>query len=374
MRNTDKLTTTESLALDVIRVGAAIVVVIGHLTQSMFSFGIPNLVLIGRGAVAIFFILSGFVIRHVTVSRPGTMGKFFKDRASRVYSVALPAMLVTIVADTISHRVNPAFYSTWNMTEPQKIYGIVANLLWTAQLWTRFDNPLSNLPFWSLNYEVIYYVTYGCAFYLSGAKRWLCIAFVSIIAGPKIMFFFPIWLIGCYAHDLYQKWQGARKAGLYLNFACSAIALVILVLGINHKLARDAMDFYMILYKEGKHFKLGRTSGVIDFYAISVAGSILLVRLLTAIRSVRIRADGVCARCVRYLAEGTFAIYLTHFPLLILVASCIPYNHASLWQKAVILIAVITFGVLVGQICRNFKTTLRATELRSLKRTYEPVS
>jgi peptidoglycan/LPS O-acetylase OafA/YrhL len=370
----EKLTTSESVALDVIRVCAAMTVVIGHLTQPYFSQGLPNLVLVGRGAVAIFFILSGFVIRYVTVSRRGTMSEFLRDRASRIYSVALPAMLITFVADSISRHLNPAFYSQWEQSNWWKIKAVLQNLTWTAQIWTQYAIPFSNSLFWSLNYEVVYYTVYACAFYLSGTKRWIWVGIVTLIAGPKIMILFPTWLIGCYAHDLCQTWHGSKRANSYLNWACAFIALVILTVLVDHRLARAALGFYKIFYDEGKRLQLQRTSGVLDFYLISLFGAVLLLRLLEVVRYFRVRVDGLFTRSVRYIAEGTFAIYLIHFPLLVLVATCFSYNRRSVWQLVLIFLVVVTIGVLMGQVCKIFKDKLRSIRLPFSERLPETVS
>jgi peptidoglycan/LPS O-acetylase OafA/YrhL len=349
-------------------------VVIGHLTQPYFSQGLPNLVLVGRGAVAIFFILSGFVIRYVTVSRRGTMSEFLRDRASRIYSVALPAMLITFVADSISRHLNPAFYSQWEQSNWWKIKAVLQNLTWTAQIWTQYAIPFSNSLFWSLNYEVVYYTVYACAFYLSGTKRWIWVGIVTLIAGPKIMILFPTWLIGCYAHDLCQTWHGSKRANSYLNWACAFIALVILTVLVDHRLARAALGFYKIFYDEGKRLQLQRTSGVLDFYLISLFGAVLLLRLLEVVRYFRVRVDGLFTRSVRYIAEGTFAIYLIHFPLLVLVATCFSYNRRSVWQLVLIFLVVVTIGVLMGQVCKIFNDKLRSIRLPFSERLPETVS
>jgi peptidoglycan/LPS O-acetylase OafA/YrhL len=151
---------------------------------------------------------------------------------------------------------------------------------------------------------------------------------------------------------------------IYLNWGCAFIAVVVLAVLIDRKLAHAALSFYMIFYEEGRRLKCGRTSGVIDFYLIGVFGTVLLLRLLAWVHPLRIQADGMVARTVRYIAEGTFAIYLVHFPLFVLIAATIPYNHRSLWQKALILFALLAFGVLMGQACRVFKTKLRSIALR----------
>jgi peptidoglycan/LPS O-acetylase OafA/YrhL len=363
MARVNKLTLSESLTLDIVRICAAMLVAVGHLTLPCFSTGLPNLVRVGREAVAVFFVLSGFVIRYVTVSRPGTMGSYFKDRAARIYSVAIPAMILTIVVDSISMRVNPVFYTDWATTLPRAIYGIIGNLIFTAQFWGQYFDPLSNSPFWSLNYEVTYYILYGCAYYLRGAKRFIWIAIICIIVGPRTLLLFPTWLLGCYAYDLYERWHSSRKAAHYLSLATAVVVLIGVVVVIDRNLARAILDFYDVLAHEGKVFSLGRSSGVIDFYAIGLAGTVVLLRVLLTIRNIQLDAKAIFVRTVRYLSEGTFAIYLIHFPLFVLAGACIPYNHGSTAEKAAILLVVTSMGVLLGQVCNAFKVKLRSGSL-----------
>jgi peptidoglycan/LPS O-acetylase OafA/YrhL len=42
------------------------------------------------------------------------------------------------------------------------------------------------------------------------------------------------------------------------------------------------------------------------------------------------------ARVVQFIPEGTFPIYLLHFPLLVLLASTVPYDRASAPQKCLL--------------------------------------
>jgi peptidoglycan/LPS O-acetylase OafA/YrhL len=327
--------------LDVIRVAAAAMVAGAHLTQSYFSEGFPDLTFLGRASVAIFFVLSGFVIRYVTCRRRGTLESYTKDRVSRIYSVAIPALLVTLVADTISRDANPAFYRNWLEDATHPINRIFENMIFTAQLWTRDVSPLSNSPFWSLNYEMVYYVLYGCAFYLTGRRRLFWIAIIVLAVGPKILLLFPVWLMGCIAHDLYQK-QG-RSGRLSSNLNWTTVGALV------------------------NRLKLGKTGSGLSFYVVGLVGCVIFLRVLLLVRQFEIRSDTKMVRAIRFIAEGTFPIYLLHFPLYVLIAACIPYNHASLLQKGLILLTVLTLGVFAGHPCNVLKTRLRSLTFERAK-------
>ena len=354
--------------LDVIRVGASALVAVGHLTQPYFSSGMPALTPLARASVAIFFVLSGFVIRFVTTYKPSTFGHYLKDRASRIYSVALPALLLTWAADSVSHRVNPAYYSTW--LHPQSTWlQLFTNSTFTAQLWTLDISPLSNSPFWSLNYEVGYYVLYGCGFYLRGYKRVLAVAVTMLVLGPKILFLFPVWLIGAYAYDLYQLWneKGVTASRITRLLGATALALTVfgVVLSLDHPLLHTLVQRQLALHRLSMRYQMGMTGGALGFIVFAYLGTVVFLRALFYVRSLTLARDSPAVRWVRFIAEGTFPIYVIHFPLYVLIAACVPYNHRSVPQLGAILLLILTLGVLAGHPANLLKSRLRGMRWRA---------
>ena len=63
------LSGSASFLLDILRLSAAICVVVAHAGHPEFSTGFQNRQVLGDGAVPVFFVLSGFVIRFVTTTR-----------------------------------------------------------------------------------------------------------------------------------------------------------------------------------------------------------------------------------------------------------------------------------------------------------------
>lgn len=356
---TTRLTTSESLMLDIIRVVAAAVVAFGHLTQPHFSTGWTDRTYLARCAVSVFFVLSGFVIRYVTVRRPTTLGHYLGDRASRIYSVAIPALALTLITDTIARHANPGFYSTWAMDSTHPLLRVLVNLIFCGQLWTYPVAPLSNSPFWSVEYEVVYYLVYGCFFYLEGVSKWFWIAAILLIAGPRVIYLAPLWIAGCVLHDLYQRWNAQGTAAGWIN------SLMILPVG-----------GLLILVLEGpRHPGLAQISVLEAWphlnamannvwvhppdYVFGIFWSVIFLWLLLVARQFPIREESALLRPIRFIAEGTFPIYLTHFPLLVLIAACVPYNHASPVQKLILFAGVVLFGILAGHPANLFKDRIR---------------
>lgn len=83
-----------SIYLDLIRFTAALVVVLSH-AAAFTSLKIPLISGLGTEAVVVFFVLSGYVIAYVSNNKENNYIVFFKARAIRIYSVLIPAILIT---------------------------------------------------------------------------------------------------------------------------------------------------------------------------------------------------------------------------------------------------------------------------------------
>lgn len=359
---TARLSTSESLMLDVIRCVAAGAVAFGHLTQPFFSTGWPNLIFVARSAVAVFFLLSGFVIRYVTCRKPATLGHYLGDRASRIYSVAIPALLFAYIADTISLHVNPAFFEIWRSSYTHPFLNIAANLLFCGQLWAHIISPFTAGPFWSVNYEVAYYLLYGCWFYITGIQRWFWIVIISIVYGPRVLYLAPLWILGCGLHDLYQYWTNpdastARSTALTV----ASLGVLIAFFGIVCVRAAHGQTFGPAVFNHiSKVVNVRQTD-----YLFGLLWSFAFLLLLFIARQFSLAQSATFVRAAHFISEGTFPIYLLHFPLYVLIASCIPYNHASSAQKLIIFFSVMTVGVLAGHPCNLLKLKIRSLIFQS---------
>lgn len=98
-----------SIYLDLIRFTAALVVVLSH-AAGFTSLKIPIISGLGTEAVVVFFVLSGYVIAYVSNNKENNYAAFFKARAIRIYSVLVPAILITFFLDHIGLKYNPSYY------------------------------------------------------------------------------------------------------------------------------------------------------------------------------------------------------------------------------------------------------------------------
>ena len=194
---------TTSLYLDLVRLFAALLVFFFHAKLTKFDGAwLKDIGSYGHDAVMIFFVISGYVIAYITVTKSATVEEFTKTRLARLYSVVVPALMITVILDHFGKQINQDIYLIDNFNEFSfPVYRFLANLFFVNELWSSSWIAFSNAPFWSLCYEFWYYVIFACAFYFQGIKKYLFVSIAILIAGPKIMLLFPVWLSGvCLYH------------------------------------------------------------------------------------------------------------------------------------------------------------------------------
>ena len=191
-----------SIFLDLTRFLLALAVAFGHWTQPAFQDGWKNQMGMAVAAVGGFFILSGFTIRMVTSHKRFRLSQYCSDRLSRLWSVVLPALVITFVLDFLSHRINPQYYlDNWGMYTSNPLYRFVMNAGFIAQLWNLDISPLSDRPFWSLSYEAWFYILFG----LCMGRWWIFLILAMVMAGPSILCLMILWLIGVVIFDIFES-------------------------------------------------------------------------------------------------------------------------------------------------------------------------
>jgi peptidoglycan/LPS O-acetylase OafA/YrhL len=186
-----------SVYLDLLRGGSALWVALSHLPLFGVA-GTANVLPLpedGHDAVVLFFILSGFLVAHAVVRKPdqGLLG-YLLDRGSRIYSVALPLLLLSFACAAFGLiEATPRYQlEKWHTYLP--LFSVFLN-----QSFGFREVPLQLYPWWSLAFEVWYYVLFGCAFFLRGKTRWIVCALVFLVMGGRLWLLMPVWLGGVIA-------------------------------------------------------------------------------------------------------------------------------------------------------------------------------
>lgn len=286
-----------SVYLDVVRLGAAVVVLLAHIWPILFP-SLPNY-WPGHSAVVVFFVLSGFVISHA--ARPGLgLRTYILHRVARIYPVLVAAAFLSL-AIALLVPVNIMGYGSSRGSDWQDI-GL--NLIFLGQSWMDVPMPYVGTV-WSLNYEIWYYVLFGIWCYYPNRLLLICAA---LVAGPKILLLMPVWLTGVLLH----RWMIPLKplhalclflvsalAGLLFLWKGAGIAIRELMRGFAPELIESAQGSNQFV----GDFILG-VIVALNFLAAASLKHILLLK---------------CRSLIQYLASLTFSLYLFHLPLTVLI-------------------------------------------------------
>jgi peptidoglycan/LPS O-acetylase OafA/YrhL len=359
------LTPAGSALLDAIRLGAAVAVVVGHLSNSAFSTRWPYMLNLSVSAVAVFFVLSGFVIRLITTARPVTVQDYAVGRLSRIYSVTIPAVLFTCAVALLLHLFpftrlgGPVEFDLRTIGRQ-----VLGNLTFTGSIWG-LDLPVSfNQVFWSLCYECVYYCFYGVALFARGWVRWVSLTALAALVGPPILFLLPLWLFGCVIHDVYQRLRLRRESLGYVAGVFTVAGLLMVVCkhfrrGIITGAAEKTGVAGLLEWTREHHLHLLQRASF-HAYVIGIPAGMMMLWLLLLSDRAKLRKGYTGERIVRRVADGTFSVYLFHIPLLMLIAAFVPYDHASSTQKIAVLAFVLAVSILIEIPLNQLKRLLRS--------------
>jgi peptidoglycan/LPS O-acetylase OafA/YrhL len=295
--------------LNLLRLLAALAVYVSH-GQNFTKVRIPYVGDLASEAVFVFFVLSGMLITFSGVKQPDGRA-FLRARFIRLWSVCLPALLLTLVADTIGQAISLTAYAPM---QPYNLFKWVASLginaLFLNQVWQANIYPGTNGPFWSLSYEFWYYILFAAAVYVGGRKKVLAVAGAALVAGPAILVGFPIWLMGSALHFAVARYRAPALIGWACWLGSFAAACAFSIFDVGHVLAEAfpgiaagakwKVNFWPESYLIGALVTL-------NIFGFAVIGDRFQALLKT------------CAAPIRFGADISFGLYLFHYPLMYLV-------------------------------------------------------
>lgn len=315
--------------LDGLRVFAAFTVFASHFAYARFSGGaylwIRELNL-GSDAVVLFFVLSGFIMDFTAETKDKTLGAFAFSRATRVYSVALPALAVTFVLDSVGSRLHPSDYAGWWYEGDRWGLRLLTASTFTNELWFFHLRPGSNGPYWSLTYEVWYYAIFAVLRYAPPKKRLLA-ALLCLATGPKPLLLGPAFALGVWVHR-------RTKQGPPPSLPIAALFIVagplLYALFLATHVPHDLKQITVALLGELSVGKLGYSDEFIwnnviaGLVAVHLVGVHTLLTRAKASSGDRAIWGERAGALVHYLSGGTFSLYLVHYPVMQFLASALP--------------------------------------------------
>ncbi|MCC6709978.1 MAG: acyltransferase [Gammaproteobacteria bacterium] len=354
-----------SLYLDLIRVSAALVVVLTHLAYTRFSGGqLLAWRSLGNDAVMVFFVLSGYVIAWSAAERELTLGHYALNRAARLYSVALPAVALTVLLDAIGRHWSPALYHGFQYQGGEPALRLLHALTFTHELWFQSWRVFSNGPYWSLGYECGYYLLFACAWYLRGVWRGISVLAGAALLGPKILLLLPVWALGVVVYRINSRHVPGVVTGFVL-WAASLLAYAAFRIdgGPQALLAFSHAEW-------GRHFVEHSLHWSNEFLASYVIGVLVAMNFvgLNACAPLLTKQVTHFERPIRAGAACTFSIYLFHYPLLQCLAASGAFAPRSPLAVALLGLVTVALCCALATVTEKRKPWLRAVLLSGTRR------
>ncbi|PCJ41932.1 MAG: hypothetical protein COA81_06825 [Alphaproteobacteria bacterium] len=309
-----------SIYLDLLRFLAAFLVFASH--ASGFTGGLLwQISGWGHEAVVIFFVLSGFVIAYVCFDKKEDVLKYAENRFARIYSVALPAVLLTIFLYYVGKEINGDVYTDLDKRLLNPFWTIISALSFLNQSWTG-TTFFTNLPYWSLGYEVLYYIIFGIFIFTQGIKRVVLVGVSMIVMGPSILLYFPIWLMGVLCLKLVKQYSISLSKAVIL-YVISIAGIIFLSQTVVQEMLKlffvslFGNNFFNMLLEPADQFGSDYMLGF--FFSLHIVSSAYIGK------KYNIFSEQV-GKKIRFLSSHTFSLYLYHMPILFFVATILPSN------------------------------------------------
>lgn len=310
--------------------------------QDGFLLGWMPLAQLSHEAVVVFFVLSGYIIYTSTMSRHVRAREYVVARASRIYSVALPAVLFSVALSALASWLWPVDVQAIPSWRPFSVVDVAGSLLFVNESWHATSDLTLNGPYWSLCYEVWYYVLFGAFLFVRGSWCWPVLLLLALAAGPGVMALFPIWILGALLAA-----RGSRLPGL------SRLSAVLLWVGglagiwlINSSGIEHVIKSHLHAHVPG-FWRLEAAQSLFTDYAIGMA----LAAHLIAFPHLPVSIHAFFERTRRLwaaLAGFSFTLYLFHRPITGLAGALIPDSEQTLGLALVAVAGVLLLCWLIA--------------------------
>ena len=342
-----------SIYLDFVRFSAACIVFLIHARYDRITGGVlGDLGDYGNDAVMVFFVLSGFVIAFVASTSETTLNSYLIARLSRLWSVVIPALILTAIVDYAGSRVDPRIYDGVWFEVSHPVWRFFANALFINQLWFLNVRPFSNGPFWSIGYEFWYYIAFAILHFAKTRMRWVGFAICLCAIGPKIALLIPVWFLGVIAYRVASRNIISQRVGWALFLGSIAAYAFFRYFDVPARFSWRTNAWL------GPDFAWSQ-----DFVSSYAIGALITANFI-GMAAIQHHVGSVLRLFespIRFLAGYTFSLYLFHYPLLHFFAAVVPFDHSMPLGMTMILGGTLGTVLIVGTFAERGKTPLRKT-------------
>ncbi len=341
-----------SVYLDLVRFVAACLVYLYHSNQRFLIKEILPASTFGHSSVIVFFVLSGFVIAYVASTKEAEFARFAASRISRIFSVAVPAIVLTLLLDTFGRMINPEIYSGYPYD--QIVTRLLGSLLMFNEIWFVSITSFSNVPYWSVGYEWWYYLGFALVTFLPRKIGLISMGGLMLLLGPKVILLAPIWWLGV----LLYNWHALQNIARGTAWILAVGATLGIVLFHHYDCSAIAANWLVTLIGDEWHRQLTFSKFFISDYLLGI----LVFANFAGMRTLLSNGGGplmAMARPVRYVAGFTFTLYLMHQPLFLFWGAVVRGDPNGPWYWTEVTTLLLATVVLISHFTEKKRFILR---------------
>ena len=222
------------------------------------------------------------------------------------------------------------------------------------EFWGISITTYSNIPYWSLCYEVWYYILFGVFVFWQGPWRPWALAAAVLLAGPKILLLIPVWLMGVALYRYGHRINLSKRAGV----ALFALSWVLLVLFHAYGVASFFFEYLKSLVGPEFHVRMTWSRYFLSDYLLGL----IVVMNFVGFRAAQGELGKLLlpiATPIKVAAGFTLSIYLFHKPLILFFTALIDGNPDSLWFWASVMASTTITIVVLGLFTEHRKGDYR---------------
>jgi peptidoglycan/LPS O-acetylase OafA/YrhL len=307
-------------------------------------YGNPlNVFLSGGFAVAIFFVLSGFVL-SIGFFQTGNYSIVKKLASKRYVRLMLPALASVLLACTLlllGAAVNkPNVVEITHSGSLAGLWGFEPNLLnalWqgVCSIFTSGENSY-NPVLWTMKYEFIGSFIIFLTLLVFGKSKYRAVTYgallLSLLNSWYVGFIFGLILADLYAHR-HSVFERLNKGWMYLVLGMG------LVIG-GYPILSPEGTFYSKFY-----ISMWNTEQNAAFY-MSIGAAVVVISVLSLSRLSKV----LSMPAVSGLGKYTYSLYLTHLPILLTVCTSffVLFSRSYGLKRSVALSVILTVPVIIS--------------------------
>ncbi|NVE00017.1 acyltransferase [Massilia sp. BJB1822] len=268
-------------------------------------------------------------------------------------SLVIPTIFITLALDLAGAALTPEVYAG-RSNHDMPLLRILISLAYLNQVWSMSIMSFSNVPYWSICYEMWYYILFAILLFTKAKLRITLLLLCAILIGPKILLLAPIWLLGVFLQRNKRLQQLHPWQAWFLFLISWPLYGLYLKTGVNSLVHQWLLG----VLGQGAEKFLGYSHYFLTDYLLAI----IVAANFVGARGIARHFGPIllpCEQQIRRLSAYTFSIYLLHMPFILFYMALFNEQPGPLFAAKVLAASLFSI-VLVSKVTEQQRHRWRA--------------